>query len=112
MTDLINQEFFAILLFVFLAIFLLSGYPVALTLTGTAIIVGLLGFLLDLFPLVLISVLPNRVFGILTNDIIDAATQTAEDSGALRLISLLEGGYDLNALGESVCQHMDALEGV
>ena len=52
-------------------------------------------------------------FGILTNDIIDAATtQTAEDSGALRLISLLEGGYDLNALGESVCQHMDALEGV
>ncbi len=68
MTDLINQEFFAILLFVFLAIFLLSGYPVALTLAGTAIIVGLLGFLLDLFPLVLISVLPNRVFGILTNE--------------------------------------------
>ena len=51
-------------------------------------------------------------FGILTNDIIDAATHAAEDSGALRLISLLEGGYDLNALGESVCQHMDALEGV
>ena len=48
----------------------------------------------------------------LTNDIIDAATHAAEDSGALRLISLLEGGYDLNALGESVCQHMNALEGV
>ena len=51
-------------------------------------------------------------FGILTNDIIDAATHAAENSGALRLISLLEGGYDLNALGESVCQHMDALEDV
>ena len=49
---------------------------------------------------------------LMTNDIIDAATQAAEDSGALRLISLLEGGYDLNALGESVCQHMTALEGI
>ena len=68
MIDIINQEFFAILLFLFLAIFLLSGYPVALTLAGTAIIVGFFGYLLDLFPLVLISVLPNRVFGILTNE--------------------------------------------
>ena len=44
------------------------GYPVALTLAGTAIFVGMIGFLFDLFPLVLISVLPNRIFGILTNE--------------------------------------------
>ena len=68
MIEFINQEFFAFLLFFILAIFLLIGYPVALTLAGTAIIVGFIGFLLDLFPLVLISVLPNRVFGILTNE--------------------------------------------
>ena len=56
MIEFINQEFFAFLLFLLLAIFLLFGYPVAITLAGTAIIVGCLGFLMDLFPLVLISV--------------------------------------------------------
>ncbi len=68
MIELISQEFFAIILFVLLAIFLLVGYPVAITLAGTAILVGVIGFLLDLFPLVLLSVLPNRIFGILTNE--------------------------------------------
>ena len=43
MIELINQEFFAFLLFLLLAIFLLFGYPVAITLAGTAIIVGYLG---------------------------------------------------------------------
>ena len=51
-------------------------------------------------------------FGILTNDIIDAANEAAEHSGAVRVVSLLEGGYDLNALGQSVCQHMTALESI
>jgi acetoin utilization deacetylase AcuC-like enzyme len=51
-------------------------------------------------------------FGILTNYIIDAANEVAEHSGAVRVVSLLEGGYDLNALGQSVCQHMTALEGI
>ncbi|MDC0607133.1 histone deacetylase family protein [bacterium] len=51
-------------------------------------------------------------FGILTNDIIDAANEAAEHSGAVRVVSLLEGGYDLNALGQSVCQHMTGLEGI
>ncbi len=68
MVEFINQEFFAFLLFFLLAIFLLFGYPVALTLAGTAIIVGFIGFLMDLFPLVLLSVLPNRIFGLLTNE--------------------------------------------
>ncbi len=68
MIELINQEFFPFLLFFLLAVFLLAGYPVALTLAGTAILVGTIGFLFDFFPLVLISVLPNRIFGILTNE--------------------------------------------
>ena len=68
MTEFLNQEFFALFLFIILAVFLLMGYPVALTLAGTAIFVGMIGFLFDIFPLVLISVLPNRIFGILTNE--------------------------------------------
>ena len=59
MIDIFSQEIFAFLLFFLLAIFLITGYPVALTLAGTAIFVGMIGYLLDLFPLVLISVLPH-----------------------------------------------------
>ena len=68
MIEIISHEFFSILLFVFLAIFLLAGYPVSLTLAGTAIIVGFMGYLVDLFPLVLLNVLPNRIFGLVTNE--------------------------------------------
>ena len=68
MIEILSHEFFAILLFVLLAFFLLAGYPVSLTLAGTAIIVGFTGYLADLFPLVLLNVLPNRIFGLITNE--------------------------------------------
>ncbi len=68
MFDIFSHEFFSLLLFLLLAIFLIAGYPVALTLAGTAILVAFLGYLVDLFPLVLLNVLPNRVFGIITNE--------------------------------------------
>ena len=68
MIDIFTHEFFSFLLFVLLAIFLLAGYPVSLTLAGTAIIVALLGYAADLFPVVLLNVLPNRVFGLVTNE--------------------------------------------
>ena len=66
--NFISHEFFSFFLFFLLAIFLIAGYPVALTLAGTAIFVAILGFFVDLFPLVLLNVLPNRVFGIITNE--------------------------------------------
>ncbi len=68
MIDIFTHEFFSFLLFILLAIFLLAGYPVSLTLAGTAIIVALLGYAADLFPVVLLNVLPNRVFGLVTNE--------------------------------------------
>ena len=68
MIEILSHEFFSILLFVLLAVFLLAGYPVSLTLAGTAIIVGFIGYLADLFPLVLLNVLPNRIFGLVTNE--------------------------------------------
>ena len=68
MTEILSHEFFSILLFVLLAFFLLAGYPVALTLAGTAIIVGTIGYLADLFPVVLLNVFPNRIFGLVTNE--------------------------------------------
>ena len=66
--NFISHEFFSFLLFFLLAIFLIAGYPVALTLAGTAIFVAILGYFVDLFPVVLLNVLPNRVFGIITNE--------------------------------------------
>ncbi|MBF92099.1 MAG: C4-dicarboxylate ABC transporter [Rickettsiales bacterium] len=68
MIEIIGQEFFAFILFLMLAIFLLAGFPVAMTLAGTSIIVALFGYIFDLFPLVLLSVLPNRIFSIITNE--------------------------------------------
>ena len=66
--EIISQEFIALALFITLAFFLILGYPVALTLAGTAILFSFVGYLFDLFPLVLLSVLPNRIFSILTNE--------------------------------------------
>ena len=66
--EIINHEIIALLLFITLAFFLILGYPVALTLAGTSIAFALFGYLFDLFPLVLLSVLPNRIFSILTNE--------------------------------------------
>ncbi len=66
--EIITHEFMALALFIFLAFFLILGFPVALTLAGTSIIFAYIGYLLGLFPLVLLGVLPNRVFSIINNE--------------------------------------------
>ena len=48
--EIISHEFFCFLLFFVLAILLIAGYPVALTLAGVSILIGLIGYFLDLFP--------------------------------------------------------------
>ena len=49
-------------------------------------------------------------FATLTSDIAACVQQIAHTTGGCRLISLLEGGYNLDALGQSVCAHLRALE--
>ena len=66
--EIVSHEFFCFLLFFVLAIFLIAGYPVALTLAGVSILVGFIGYTLDLFPIILLNVLPNRIFGIISNE--------------------------------------------
>ena len=66
--EIVSHEFFCFLLFLILAILLIAGYPVALTLAGVSILVGLAGYALDLFPIILLNVLPNRIFGIISNE--------------------------------------------
>lgn len=66
--EIINHEFIALSLFVFLGVFLLLGFPVAPTLAGTSILFAIFGYLFDLFPIVILGVLPNRIFSIVTNE--------------------------------------------
>jgi len=57
-------------LWMFLAVFivLLSGYPVAFVLSGTALIFALLGIQLDTFDADFLTALPNRLYGIMNNE--------------------------------------------
>ena len=66
--EIISHELMALSLFLVLAVLLILGFPVALTLAGTSIIFAYLGYLLDLFPVILLGVLPNRIFSIVTNE--------------------------------------------
>ncbi len=47
---------------------LLLGYPVALTLAGVALLAALVGWWAGVFDPAFLSALPNRVFGIMTNE--------------------------------------------
>ncbi len=62
------MEWIALLLFVSVIFVLLAGFPVAFTLGGTALIFAGIGALTGDFSHALLSGLPNRVFGIMTNE--------------------------------------------
>ncbi len=62
------MEWVAALLFVSVILVLLAGFPVAFTLGGTALIFAVAGIIGGSFNEALLSGLPNRVFGIMTNE--------------------------------------------
>jgi len=62
------MEWVAALLFVTVILVLLAGFPVAFTLGGTALIFAAAGIVGGSFHEALLSGLPNRVFGIMTNE--------------------------------------------
>ena len=62
------MEWVAALLFVTVILLLLAGFPVAFTLGGTALLFAGFGVLGGSFNEALLSGLPNRIFGIMTNE--------------------------------------------
>ena len=54
-------------MFVVVVLVLLAGFPVAFTLAGTALVFAGIGVLAGSFNEALLSLLPNRLFGIMTN---------------------------------------------
>ena len=54
-------------LFISVCVVLLFGFPVAFSLGGTALIFSLIGLYTDTFDPAFLSALPNRIYGIMTN---------------------------------------------
>ena len=67
-----SAEITIILMLITLLSVLMTGFPVAFTLSGVALIFGLGGTLFGLFDLAFIQALPNRIYGIMTNDLLIA----------------------------------------
>ena len=72
MEFLLSQEIFVVGMLFALCGALLMGFPVAFTLSGVALLAALLGNAFDRFELAFVAALPNRIYGIMTNDLLIA----------------------------------------
>ncbi len=66
------MEWMPLILFVCICLVLMLGFPVAFSLAGTSLIVAGFGYLAGSFDGAFLSALPNRIFGILSNQILIA----------------------------------------
>ncbi|KUJ73949.1 C4-dicarboxylate ABC transporter [Thiomicrospira sp. XS5] len=66
------MEFLALLLFALIFIALMTGFPVALTLSGVSLIFALVAVQFGWFDLAFLQSIPNRIFGIMTNPTLTA----------------------------------------
>lgn len=66
------MELIALLMFAVVFLFLLSGYPVALVLAGVSLMFAFGGILFGAFHPSDLGFLPNRLFGIMTNEVLIA----------------------------------------
>lgn len=60
-------EYMPLIMFLCVGLVLLTGYPVAFSLAGTALAFALIGQLSGTFDEAFLSALPNRLYGIMTN---------------------------------------------
>lgn len=63
-------EIFAIALVAAVCLTLMAGYPVAFTLGGVSLAFALLGHLFGLFDVGFLGAFPQRVFGVMTNEVL------------------------------------------
>lgn len=66
------MDIFLLLLLLCVAAGLLSGFPVAFVLGGASLLVAFIGNSFGMFDLGYLSALPNRIYGIMTNDLLIA----------------------------------------
>ena len=65
-------ELIPLLLFAVICIVLMLGFPVAYTLAGTSLLFAGIGLLTGTFDAAFLHAMPNRLFGILSNQILVA----------------------------------------
>jgi tripartite ATP-independent transporter DctM subunit len=63
-------EVFAILLVLAICVGLFAGYPVAFTLGGLSLVFAALGSALDLFSFGFLGALPQRIYGVMTSEVL------------------------------------------
>ncbi len=63
-------EYLAIFMFAIICLFLMMGYPVAITLAGVSLLFAFGASLFDAFDTTLLSAIPSRIFGIMQNPIL------------------------------------------
>ena len=66
------MEWMPLILFILVCLVLMLGFPVAFSLAGTSLIVAGFGYLAGSFDGAFLNALPNRIFGILSNQILIA----------------------------------------
>ena len=65
-----NPEILAVLMVIAVVAALMAGYPVALTLAGTSLIFAVLGDAIGAMSFDILGALPQRIFGVMTNDVL------------------------------------------
>ncbi len=66
------MEFMSLALFIVAILVLIAGYPVAFSLAGTGLLFALIGFVTGSFDLVFLEAVPNRIYSIMTNEVLVA----------------------------------------
>ncbi|HTM71751.1 MAG TPA: TRAP transporter large permease subunit [Pseudolabrys sp.] len=65
-----NPEILAVLMVIAVIAALMAGYPVALTLAGTSLIFAMLGIAIGAMGFDILGALPQRIFGVMTNEVL------------------------------------------
>jgi tripartite ATP-independent transporter DctM subunit len=63
-------ETLAVLMVVAVCVALMAGYPVALTLAGVSLMFAILGHMLGAMGLGILGALPQRIYGVMTNEVL------------------------------------------
>jgi tripartite ATP-independent transporter DctM subunit len=61
-------EFMPLFMFLVAGLILMTGYPVAFSLAGTALVFSLIGIITGTFDSTFLAAMPSRLFGIMTNE--------------------------------------------
>jgi len=107
-----NPEILAVLMVIAVIAALMAGYPVALTLAGTSLIFAVLGDAIGAMGFGILGALPQRIFGVMTNEVLLAIplfifmgvmlerSRIAEDllETMGRLFGTLRGGLGISAV--------------